>query len=439
MSKAACLITGIFCIAFAAGAQVGPGQLTLHSVDDACAVAVKNNPTKHLYDLNVQKANIDYKTAKSFLYPSVTASATGQDNLKIAVTPVPGEIVNQPGKTLFLKFGKQYVYNGGITIARSIFNWQAMAQARVAENNISLNQAEADAYVQVLKQQTAQYYYTALVAKASVALSLKDIAAADTIVKITQQRLAEGLTDATAVNGALINYNQVLANKLQSQQLLDESLQSLHVLLGMPTNDSLVLTQQLGLQAFEDVATLNLGIDKNLQVYPHQLKAAELNTKVQKMAYAPQIGVSSYLGKQQFRDDFGLGFGSGAWSNYQYIGLSVSVPIFTGFATQNKIRSAEISKSIAEEQYRAAKQQASASDSIVLLRLASYKAVCKASADNFGLYYNNCELAKQKFDEGLVSADVYLKGFQDYLVAENTHLNNLAALFSNYAVILSRQ
>ena len=62
-----------------------------------------------------------------------------------------------------------------------------------------------------------------------------------------------------------------------------------------------------------------------------------------------------------------------------------------------------------------------------------------ASADNFKLYYANCQLGKQKFDEGVVSIDVYLKTFQDYLAAENTHLNNLSSLYNNYAVILSRQ
>ena len=439
MNKKVYLIAYTLLMFISAGAQGSVNTIALADVNDAWAVALRNNPNKQVYDLNIQKAKIDYKTAQSFLYPSVSAGLTGQDNLKIAVTPIPGEIFNQPGKTIYAKFGKNYVYNGGVTLSRSLFNWQAMAQAKAAENNIALNQAQADAYAQGLKQQTAQYYYTALVAKAAVILSDSDLVLADRVANTIKERLSEGLTDASSVNTALINYNQVLENKLQSQQLLQESLQNLRILLGMQKGDTLVLNQQIDIYAFEDIVNPALGGDKNLLVYPHQVKNAELNEKVEKNAYTPQIALSTYLGKQQFRDDFGVSFANGAWSDYQYIGLNVNVPIFTGFSTKNKIKSAEVSKSITIQQYKAAQQQSLANDSITLLRAANYSAVSRASADNFKLYGDNCQLTKQKFDEGMVSIDVYLKSFQDYLAAENAHLNNLTSLYSNYAVILSRQ
>jgi outer membrane protein TolC len=440
MNKIICL-TILTLYSFApAFAQVNAGgAIQLADITDAWSVALKNNPNKQVYDLNVQKAKADFKTAESFLYPTVSASATGQDNLAIAVTPVPGAIVNQPGKTLYLKFGKQYVYNGGFTVSRTLLNWQAMAQARTAKNNIALNQAQADAYVQALKQQTAQYYYTALVAKAAVEISSNDLSVADSVVKTIQQRLNEGLTDSASVNSALINYNQVLQNKLQNQELLDESLQNLRMALGVANSNTFIIKQKVNLTAYEDAGYPALGTDKNLLVYPHQLTIAELNEKAQKNAYTPQLSLSAYLGKQQFGDDLVPSFSNGAWVNYQYVGLNINVPIFTGFSTKNKIKSAEVSKSITEQQYKAAQQQSQANDSIVLARAANYRTMCAASADNFKLYYANCQLNKQKFEEGMISIDVYLKSFQDYLNAENTHLNNLSSLYSNYAVILSRQ
>jgi len=174
-------------------------------------------------------------------------------------------------------------------------------------------------------------------------------------------------------------------------------------------------------------------------VYPQQLTIAEWNEKAQKNAYAPQISIAGYFGKQQFGDNLWPSFGPGNWTNYQYLALNVSVPIFTGFSTKNKIKSAGVSKSIAEQQYKAAKLQSQANDSIVLARAANYRALCMASAENFNLYFANCQLGKQKFEEGLISVDLYLKAFQDYLAAENAHLNNLSLLYSNYALILSRQ
>jgi outer membrane protein len=48
------------------------------------------------------------------------------------------------------------------------------------------------------------------------------------------------------------------------------------------------------------------------------------------------------------------------------------------------------------------------------------------------------ELQRQKFAEGLISIDSFQKTFEDYLHAENTHLNNLSSLFSAMASIISR-
>ncbi len=439
MSKMICITTIVAFVFAGVSGQVNTGGVELASITDALSVALKNNPNKQVYDLNVQKAKADFKTAESFLYPTVSASATGQDNLVIAVTPVPGEIVNQPGKTVYLKFGKQYVFNGGLTVSRTLLNWQAHAQARAAKTNIALSQAQADAYVQVLKQQTAQFYFTCLIAKAAVKVSDKDLTLADSVVKTIQQRLAEGLTDSASLNSALINYNQVLQNKLQNQELLDESLQNLRIVLGLPNAEGLVLTKEVDLYAYGDDVNPALATDKNLMVYPQQLTIAEWNEKAQKNTYSPQILMLGYFGKQQFGDNLLPSFGPGNWTNYQYIGLSISVPIFTGFSTKNKIKSAGVSKSITEQQYKAAQLQSQANDSIVLARAANYRAICMASAETFKLYFANCQLGKQKFEEGIVSIDVYLKSFQDYLSAENTHLNNLSLLYSNYAVVLSRQ
>jgi outer membrane protein TolC len=63
----------------------------------------------------------------------------------------------------------------------------------------------------------------------------------------------------------------------------------------------------------------------------------------------------------------------------------------------------------------------------------------KASAESFGLYGQNVRLDQQKYGQGLMSLDVYMKAFQDYLTAENTYLNNLSQLLSIQATIISRQ
>ncbi|MDE3235206.1 MAG: TolC family protein [Bacteroidota bacterium] len=414
-------------------------DLSFNRFEDLWLSVQKNNPTKRVYDLNIQKAQWDFKVSKGFLYPTVAAGFTGQDNLVLATTPIPGEIFGQPGKIIYTQFGQKYVYNTGVTITQSLFDWQSNCQAQLAKNNIALSQVQGMAYEQTLKQQAAQFYYTALIAKAAIHISGQDLMIADSIAKIAAQRLQEGVIDAASANQAMINYNSVLQNQLQNKLLFEQSIQNLKILLGVQPADSIELKEDIVLDAYKQMQDVAIGDDKNLLVYEAALKNAKLQEKVQRSATIPKLGLDNYLGEQQYRKDLGMSFSSGAWTPNQYLALNLSVPIFTGFSTKNKIRSAETSARISEQQYKNAQLQSIQEDSLLLSSLANNKMITAASERNFYLYHDNCRLVEQKYKEGVTSIDVYLKSFEDYLKAENAHLNNLAALYNNYSVIQSRR
>jgi outer membrane protein TolC len=409
------------------------------NINQLFAYALKNNPNRKIYTLNTQKASIDYKTANSYLYPTVTGSFAGQDNLILGITPIPGELVGQPGKTIDAQFGKKYVMNTGISISRNFFDWQAAYQAKLAKNSIALNELQTEAYDQGLKQQVAQYYYACIIARAAINISEADLLVADSLKQLAIQRLKEGLTDATAVNQATIDYNTVLQNNVQNHQLLEQSLQSLKLLTGIRQQEPIDLQETLSLNNTGNHFSTLLGADKSLLVYENQIKGAGIQEKIQKSAYLPQLGAGAYLGQQQFRQDFGMSFASKAWNANQYISLNLSLPLFTGFANKNKVKSAEVATRSMLQQYENAQFQSAMNDSLLLIQLSNNEKITKASAENFQLYANNCSLYRLKYLEGLISLDVYLKSFEDYLKAENTHLNNLSALYNNYSVILSRQ
>jgi len=61
----------------------------------------------------------------------------GTKNIKTPETPVPGEILGKPGETVYLKFGQDYSYNTGLTISKSILNWQAKYQTKIAKLTVS--------------------------------------------------------------------------------------------------------------------------------------------------------------------------------------------------------------------------------------------------------------------------------------------------------------
>ena len=105
-----------------------------------------------------------------------------QMQIDIAETPVPGELVGQPGETVYLKFGKKYNYSAGVNVNYSPLDWQAIYQSKIAKVNLELKTAGKAYFEQNLKEQIAQLYFAALTAKKAVEIGESDLATADTLL-----------------------------------------------------------------------------------------------------------------------------------------------------------------------------------------------------------------------------------------------------------------
>jgi outer membrane protein len=413
--------------------------IRLGSLEATIRLADQNNLTQAIYRQQVQQAALNYKAAKSIFYPTVSTGLNATDNLSLPVTPVPGGIFGTPGKTTYVRFGQPYVYDAGLNLGMDLINWASVLQMKIAAKNADLSRLQESAFRQSLKEQVARLYYSVLIAKSSLRINRRDRLLADSVLTLSRQKLANGATDLLSVNEAVINSNTIEQNQQQSQQLLDQGIENLKILLGeMPTTE-LVVTEELDPGTPGAASPGSLAIDKNLVVYRQQQMVADLQRWQQKAAFYPKVSLSGFLGDQQFRDQFGMSFNSNAWSSYQYIELSVTVPLFSGFSNRNKYKSSVVQEMIAELQWESAVQQSEINDRLLWKNYADYLAMVRSSAGSFELYGQNLGLDEQKYREGLISLDVYMKAFQDYLSAENVYLNDLSQLLSVKSTFISRQ
>ena len=410
-------------------------QITINNLDDLWKIALAQNPNQKVYNLKREQLGYDYNTSQSFYYPQAAASFNGQDNLIQSVTPLPGIIFNKPG-TVYLQFGKHYTYNTGLTLSKDLFDWQALLQSKIAKENSKLNNVQQEAYVQTLKTQLGQYYYTALVAKASREIAEKDWLLADSIYGAIKNKFNQGLTDASAVNQAEINRNNIRQNSLQSEQLYNQAIANIKILGGIPASSSIVL---INLVVYDQSTNLRLGNDKTLVPFMNSITISDLQHKVQQASFLPKLMATGYFGFQQFQNNLEMSFAKNAWTDYQYIGLGLNWPLFTGFANSNKLKGISIQKKVAEQNYNAAMEQSNINDSLLISNYSICSNMTTTSERSFNLYGKNLELSLQKFREGLISIDVYLKTFQDYLAAENMYLSNLSNLCLTKAAIEARQ
>lgn len=187
----------------ALSAQDSLRVLKITSLRDAWGIAFDHNPDYENYQLNQQKAEIDFKASRSYRFPTVTAGFDGQKNLALATTPIPGEIFGEPeGTTINAQFGQEYNYNAGIAISKSILDRQKVLQSKLSKLNVKQAGIQLEVYRQLLKQQVSLHYYTAMIAQRAMIISQQDMEVADSIVLLSGQKFEEGVIDAITVNQA---------------------------------------------------------------------------------------------------------------------------------------------------------------------------------------------------------------------------------------------
>lgn len=412
-------------------------QYVFHSIDEVWIYALENNPDNSIYQLQVDKANKDQKTAYSSLYPTINVGFSGQHNIYIAETPIPGEAVGQPGETEYIKFGLPYAYNGGITVNKTLFDWQSIFQSKIAKSNTQLKQAEKSLFEQNLKEQVAQIYYASLTGQAAVNTAIEDLSLADTILQITSDRFREGLIDGLSLNQAKINRNNALDRLEQNKQYLYESIFNLKILLGLSASDTLVLNEQIDLNTHHYIEVVAQN-DLSINLYEIQLEISDFERKQALTRFTPKFDLIYYWGGTQYQQDLNLSFNASDWQRNSYLGINLSIPLFSGFGNKNRYRSAIISQNIAHASYEEEIRKSSLSDSILFNNYLSSQKLAKTASENLNISGKNVHLAYSKYSEGLISLDNYLAVYDDYLAVESQYFSRLSDYMINKAIILSR-
>ncbi len=435
------LLTSMFFFGWAVfGQTLGLAQPTppivLRSASQTIQLALEQNPDLRIYRLKRQQAALEHKLSKSFILPTITGSVGAQKNIHLPITPVPGEIFGQPGQTVQAQFGQQYNYNAGIAIQKNFLDWQAIVKSRVAKIQVEISEGEAGAFKQQLTEQVALYYYTVLITQKAAAIYDQDVKIADSTLLLIRQKFAQGLVNQLTVNRAKIHANNTRQNKQNNQRLFDQCTYQLKPLLGLSADAPLTIEEKA---IHLPPALPTLQTDKALRVYALKRKQTAMNVKLHKASFTPRLSFYSYFGKQQFSNTDQVSFDNNAWSNYSYIGLNLSVPVFTGLSRLKQLKIAKISHESAQEVWQREQQKAANKDQWLLTNYQHYRTLAKTAHSTFKLTQSNVALAWQQYRQGLISLPQYFQVFDEYLQAESAYLNVLSKCYSNYATILSRK
>ncbi|WP_101542487.1 TolC family protein [Bacteroides cutis] len=316
--------------------------------------ALQQNITIRKNRLNAESTEVDVKTAKASLFPSLSASVSqrivNRPNSETNTIINGDNITSSQSKTSYNgTYGidaNWTLYNGSKrlnTLKQQRLN-NRIAELNVAQSENSIEESITQVYVQILYAAEAVKVNksTLEVSKAEYERAQALFAAGSIAKSDLAQLEAQVSTDKYQVVTAQATLQDY---KLQLKQLLEldgEEEMNLYI---PALNDENVLSP---LPAKTDVFHAALTIRPEIEASKLDVKASELDIDIARSGYIPTLSLSAGIGSTNANgSDFTFGEQiKQNWNNS--LGLTVSIPIFNNRQTKSTIQKAKLQKQTSE-------------------------------------------------------------------------------------------
>ncbi|MBQ1669549.1 MAG: TolC family protein, partial [Prevotella sp.] len=194
----------------------------------------------------------------------------------------------------------------------------------------------------------------------------------------------------------------------------------------------------LGLPTPDQIYADALGIKPEIASQQLRLKGTEYSIKIARAGYYPTLSANGGMGTNYYTTSGfdSAGFGTQIKNNFsQYIGLSLSIPIFNRFQTRNNIRNAKIERQNQQLQLDNAKKTLYQDIQKVYYNAVNAHAkeqksleAVKSSEDAFTLMQAKYENGKATITEFNESKNNYLKAESDLVQARYENIYQKALI-----------
>jgi len=255
---------------------------------------------------------------------------------------------------------RQYAIKG----SQTLFNWGQFANLRAQRDlskaaDFTLDSANDDLIVR-----TSSAYFNVLVAIESLAAAETNEAAGKKQFDYADKRLEVGLAPITDVHEARAQYDQARADTIVARNDLKDAYQALTELTGQPIESLRALPDDWRPELpskygnIEDLVSTAVAGNPALKAQELSVSAAESSVSAARAGHYPTLSLGASWGKDA---QWGDATGSGTIypnpdSDSNSIGLTLSVPIFAGGATQSQVRQALAQRDIQQDTYEQQKR-----------------------------------------------------------------------------------
>lgn len=403
------------------------------TLDKAIEIALKENSQIKIARYDIEKSESKLTESLSSLFPSISAEGTYIRNIKKPVFFLP-DFFGGTGQVRPIEIGSKNSYSGQLKLGLPIFVGQAYTGIVMSKLGLELSNLSYEETLAQIRLNTTKAFLDVLLTRET-----------EKFIKQSYENALRNLENAAKLNkqgilsdfeylSAQVEVEKIKPNVLQAEYTYETALNFLKTLLNLSSEDSIEVVgsienfftsktlPQIDSYVVENTFTLKkLGLQKQI---------ADKNIMLQRWGHFPSLVAFGNYQIQTQAEDYN--FNTYRWVKSASVGLTLSVPIFSGFGVKSRVEQAEIQSKQLEETINYTKKQLDIAITNTKNRMATALEKIEAQKLNREKARINYRIAEVRYNEGmstqieisnanvnLLSAELgYAQAIYEYLVAQ---------------------
>ncbi|MBR1770387.1 MAG: TolC family protein [Bacteroidales bacterium] len=329
---------------FAQG-QSSEGVLNL-DLQTALRIAKDKNPTIQIAQMEIQRVDYSKKEVLANLLPNLSATGQYTNNVMKSVMFMPASMSAAFGGKSYMEIGYKNSFSGTVSAGMPLVNFALWEQLKSKQTEMDLILEQVRSSKIDMTKQVKDAYFNVLFAKASLVVLEQSIDNAKETLKTVETSYNNGLASEYDYLRAQVQVNNLNPTYLSAKNGVELAELQLKMLLSIPMEQQINISETLNdyensvslLSSFENQKLLEGNstlrqLDLNIESLKHTLKMT-------KMQHLPSLSAFGQYAYQTQAEDFK--FQDYKWVSSAAVGLSLSVPIFSGNSVLNQTKQVQI-------------------------------------------------------------------------------------------------
>lgn len=302
-------------------------------------IALSQSPTIRIADLEVKRVNYSKRETIGNLLPQIGFSLSYQRSIELQTIRM-----NMGGQSQKLKMGSDNTWNTGFSlqlplIAPTIWKAISISDTQIAQNLESARSSRLELVNQVNKA-----YYALMLALSSKQVIRQQYDIAKYTSEIYRKQFEQGTASEYDVLRSEVQVRNIEPSLLDADISVKQCQLSLNVLMGI--DDALNLYPNVTMEDLQQdmyaylLESKSLAGNSSLRSLELQQKMAKQNVDMKKLAWVPTLGASFNVNWLSLSN--GPMFKDVDFSPYSSVGVSLSLPIFSGGTKWYQMKQAQV-------------------------------------------------------------------------------------------------